>query len=301
MNKNDFFHWLYEPLLNDNMLINNAIEICHKCNIPDILVIIKYIKQLIYYNTNLTKDAIVEHLIHFDICKEYNIEEIDKIISYAFWIPMHNIENKMGSKHKINELTKNIIIQENKEKIVYHDGYPIPDINLGRPKLEWLECYHAFCHRKFNSTESLINHLTDSGVYTHGLHASHDFIVGMSGLTPEKVYQKNMTKCPAYICNKSDIIMTPTELCHHFMILGIFPFWQPGINLNPPENDEQKEKLETTGKIFFDEPTCLICYENEISLIFLPCLHYYTCINCGGQIGDKCPICKTKITHKIPY
>jgi hypothetical protein len=79
------------------------------------------------------------------------------------------------------------------------------------------------------------------------------------------------------------------------------------MDLNPKYDDDDyeknkyKQKLGTNGKIYFDEPTCLICCENEISLIFLPCFHYYSCIDCGKQIGEKCPICKTKITHKIPY
>jgi hypothetical protein len=308
MNTNTFFHWLYEPNIYENFIINDIINIAKNLEIPDILILIKYVKYIMNSNPNLTKDDIVNHIIQFKICEDYNIEEIEKVISYAFWIPNHNCDNILELKQKINSfVNKNFKVPNNNNNKVKHSGYPLPNPIYGRPKLDMLKCHHKNCNQSFIYIQNLKEHLIENGVYTHGLHAAHDFYIGNSYLTPEKVIEKNMTRCPAFICNKSHIIMTPQELCEHFAQLGIKPFWKPGINFDnndddDDDNNKNKElKLNTDGKIYYDDTTCLICYNQEISTIFLPCLHYYTCIDCANQIGDKCPICKTNIDNKIMY
>lgn len=51
-----------------------------------------------------------------------------------------------------------------------------------------------------------------------------------------------------------------------------------------------------------DNRKCIICYEREPKIIFLPCAHRCCCEDCCNQFSNKfftCPICRTKITGKI--
>ena len=52
--------------------------------------------------------------------------------------------------------------------------------------------------------------------------------------------------------------------------------------------------------IYEDENSneCCICLDNEKNSIFIPCGHYYCCINCSKQI-KKCPICRMHISNYV--
>jgi hypothetical protein len=44
---------------------------------------------------------------------------------------------------------------------------------------------------------------------------------------------------------------------------------------------------------------CIICMENERSVIFYPCLHFVCCSSCGiSKIQIECPSCLSKIENK---
>jgi len=78
-----------------------------------------------------------------------------------------------------------------------HTGYPIPDPVLGRPKIEWLVCAHSGCYQHFSSGQQLINHLNRYNRYKPYMHVEHENCVTNNGLTPEKVLEQGLTKCPS--------------------------------------------------------------------------------------------------------
>lgn len=42
-------------------------------------------------------------------------------------------------------------------------------------------------------------------------------------------------------------------------------------------------------------PTCSVCLEDPITIVLQPCGHCF-CTNCKGQIGRRCPLCRTNFT-----
>jgi hypothetical protein len=42
-------------------------------------------------------------------------------------------------------------------------------------------------------------------------------------------------------------------------------------------------------------PTCSVCLEDPVTVALLPCGHCF-CTNCKGQIGRRCPLCRTNFT-----
>lgn len=48
---------------------------------------------------------------------------------------------------------------------------------------------------------------------------------------------------------------------------------------------------------------CLICMEDEVSVVFLPCAHQVLCANCSEHYGKKgkttCPCCRVPIEQKV--
>ena len=52
-------------------------------------------------------------------------------------------------------------------------------------------------------------------------------------------------------------------------------------------------KVEQADK---DEDCCVICFDNKITHMFIPCMHFQFCGPCSEQIKkDPCPICRVKI------
>ena len=48
-----------------------------------------------------------------------------------------------------------------------------------------------------------------------------------------------------------------------------------------------------------DKLLCKICYDKELSIIFLPCAHIYACDSCSAKLYF-CSICRKLISGKIP-
>ncbi|KAJ8311085.1 hypothetical protein KUTeg_011362 [Tegillarca granosa] len=59
-------------------------------------------------------------------------------------------------------------------------------------------------------------------------------------------------------------------------------------------NQEMHEPLETIieeNKYLKDRQLCKICLDNDVSIVFLPCGHLVSCVDCSHAIR-KCPICR---------
>ncbi|XP_047350466.1 putative inhibitor of apoptosis [Vespa velutina] len=53
-------------------------------------------------------------------------------------------------------------------------------------------------------------------------------------------------------------------------------------------NSMRKKKYEEDGRL------CKICYSAEMSIVFLPCKHMVSCLNCASTLS-QCPICRKPI------
>lgn len=57
---------------------------------------------------------------------------------------------------------------------------------------------------------------------------------------------------------------------------------------------ENKHDLYSTNEDKGDGRLCKICYNAEMSIVFLPCKHMVSCGNCASVL-DTCPICRKSI------
>ena len=89
---------------------------------------------------------------------------------------------------------------------------------------------------------------------------------------------------------------------------------QPGTsdeNINCPvdkRNDEQKKKalegVKKENNQLKERTFCKMCIENEVNVVFLPCRHMSSCLDCSYCV-ETCPICrdniKGRVKVEIPY
>ncbi|OZC07736.1 hypothetical protein X798_05215 [Onchocerca flexuosa] len=57
------------------------------------------------------------------------------------------------------------------------------------------------------------------------------------------------------------------------------------------ERDELRSAL---NKI----PKCVICLDKRPQKLYMPCLHFVCCDECGNEL-EQCPICRQKLCGKI--
>jgi hypothetical protein len=295
--KEKLFTWLYYPFdyytnNNENITKNTIMKmlsISKKFNIPDNIIFRKIIEYLIIKKNNV--DEIINNLVDIKLLNNLDMEFVKKVIN--------EIENLKFNN--VNSTSVNIIL-DMANKYDYncntHINYPLPDPEHGRPYLEWSECYYENCHLKFVSPTDLRNHLINLKKYKHGFHMYHEYAVSASSLTPNKVISKQMTYCPSIVCDKSNKKFTPEELCDHFKILGIKPFWKKGDIIT---NNNNNKNIQPEKKIYISDE-CLICLseENKPAVIFYPCFHCVTCIYCYKDI-HKCLMCRADIQFIFPY
>ena len=58
------------------------------------------------------------------------------------------------------------------------------------------------------------------------------------------------------------------------------------------------EEIENENQWMKEDCICKICWSNQVGLVFLPCVHLVSCVNCSPKLKD-CPFCRQFITGKI--
>lgn len=77
---------------------------------------------------------------------------------------------------------------------------------------------------------------------------------------------------------------------------GISPFAQTSVNNTSPSKKRQPDGPTPTIGL------CIICEDNEKSVVLVPCGHLCLCKRCADQLGNYdryCPICRTLIYRKV--
>ena len=46
-------------------------------------------------------------------------------------------------------------------------------------------------------------------------------------------------------------------------------------------------------------PDCVICFEDTVSMVFVPCGHACVCDQCAQLVVDECPLCRGVVDMKI--
>ena len=61
---------------------------------------------------------------------------------------------------------------------------------------------------------------------------------------------------------------------------------------------EKNQNLEKENLELKESRLCSICMTNQISIAFLNCGHFVTCVECSNALRD-CPMCRIKIMQRI--
>ncbi|KAI3410382.1 hypothetical protein GPALN_004483 [Globodera pallida] len=61
---------------------------------------------------------------------------------------------------------------------------------------------------------------------------------------------------------------------------------------------DAKTLPKNNGKNILEQPQqqqlqCVVCCDNKIETVYVPCGHACTCQKCADTVGDKCPICRS--------
>ena len=302
--KNKLYYWLYSP--NETLALNKLVLLCRKDNIPNIIVIYKIVQYMLSQETST--DEIIIYLVSNNFinnCDSPKVQEIIKFFESTHLIKYYD-HNTMDKIYQITSSEPDLIAR--------HDGYPIPDPIKGRPHIGWLTCRHARCNLVFPNSDMLINHLKGYNKYIPYMHQYHESIVYKMDLTANKIINNKITKCPSYACSEANHIFTPEELCEHFKLLGIKPFW-PSYEITNSTNLTNSTNTNNTtnvinyvtnpqlllNKIYTTE-NCIVCLDKSPQLVLYPCLHHVFCFNCINlKIYSRCSICRQKIIDIFPF
>lgn len=63
-------------------------------------------------------------------------------------------------------------------------------------------------------------------------------------------------------------------------------------------NKERSVSLEEENRKLKEARLCKICMDNEVCIVFLPCGHLVTCVNCAHSLAD-CPVCRQTIKATV--
>lgn len=72
----------------------------------------------------------------------------------------------------------------------------------------------------------------------------------------------------------------------------------PLVNKSAESEDAQNLTLEEENRQLKEARLCKICMDGEVGVVFLPCGHLATCINCAPNLQD-CPVCRSPIKATV--
>lgn len=65
----------------------------------------------------------------------------------------------------------------------------------------------------------------------------------------------------------------------------------------PPPTKTVAKKVSVEEKA--DDSTCVVCFEKQREIAFVPCGHRCCCSDCSKMVLENCPLCRAKFTSKI--
>ena len=124
---------------------------------------------------------------------------------------------------------------------------------------------------------------------------------------------RNILKCTIckdkkkFTCGGIDI---PCPLCMHItnnnniVLVEDYEIIDEEIDYNIDDFvvDDYEKDLEKAIKLSLQNTkNCIICFDNKINAVFVPCGHLCCCYSCAAKCKKKCPICrkKNKLIQKI--
>jgi hypothetical protein len=111
----------------------------------------------------------------------------------------------------------------------------------------------------------------------------HVFNTGVNYL-----YDLHSPKCVLGMSIIDDLVVGPPAQIDVLEATGVLKEYAERLN----------KKIFEDIKVF-DQENCVVCLEEKVNIVLLRCGHLCACsMECAGPF-DKCPICRTKIVHKM--
>lgn len=176
------------------------------------------------------------------------------------------IANMEGLQQKINERHKNYLLM-----LAYKN------LNMKKDMMKYYEKYKELTKDTYQTNYLQCFTLFEFEFYLKNLKAANKYleiINSKNQLNTEYMYSNIET---FYIQQKTKYLL--------------FDKFNTGTNKSLEENPKPDTKK-----------LCIVCFENEKVVIFVPCGHRCCCEKCGDIIFSqkkKCPICTLKIEYKI--
>lgn len=75
----------------------------------------------------------------------------------------------------------------------------------------------------------------------------------------------------------------------------------PNVEVTPHSSNLEEpvpRSLEEENRLLKEATLCKICMDEEVGIVFLPCGHLATCVNCAPNLED-CPLCRSAIKATV--
>jgi len=228
----------------------------------------KFFFSFIHFNQDILR-LNRNHSINYIINIPYFL--MNSFAKGSFGIEDHNkvlaIANMEGLQQKINERHKNYLLM-----LAYKN------LNMKKEMMKYYEKYKE---------------LTKDTYHTNYLQCFTLFEF--------EFYLKNIKAANNYL----EIINSKNQLNTEYMYSNIETFYiqQKAKNLLVDKlNTGANKEIQDSSQKSDNKKLCIVCFENEKVVIFVPCGHRCCCEKCGDIIFSqkkKCPICTLKIEYKI--
>ncbi len=228
-----------------------------------------------------------------------NINEISKSNNTLCAIKMKNLLDRLNSVVLSNShIMKSFYVDlKNQISSFYTD---IESINVGQLDDNQLQEFFSIGKNRLAQLSSLSSQQTDSLTLSRQVSSQ---VGGGSKSIKMAIRQQSSpvkTTLPTYklpVRNKRSNISLHTEnLSQEYNKNFSFDFTQPMAKLAKTlesKSDESYQEIMLDGETVESEK-CVICAENNINIIAIPCKHTY-CQSCYKTSYDKCPFCRQHI------
>ena len=105
--------------------------------------------------------------------------------------------------------------------------------------------------------------------------------------------RKNMTKW-----NFCSIVFDMKTIDLRILKIRIFNIFLLKFCIKLYKKLQDKIEHDDIIKNNFKTDECCVCLSTNPEVIFVPCAHLCSCMECGQQLS-KCPLCRRKITNRI--
>lgn len=68
---------------------------------------------------------------------------------------------------------------------------------------------------------------------------------------------------------------------------------------SPPLPSQKQSQQQQQQHITDRDTECSVCYANKRNVLYLPCRHFVTCLECARRVASRCPVCRALIYYKL--